>query len=174
MNYDRFKTDNFEFVNYTQLTVEEMRVLLDGRNNPEIRKWMYNPEPIAWEDHVNYIKSLKTRKDCVYWAIFYEGKMIGSQCLNPYEIATKIGYSGKFLFPKSQGKGLGYKYTYEFLRYVFSNGIVNAINAETKISNERNIKVNKSLGFVEIGRNQDYVQLILTKDVFLERFVNIG
>ena len=40
MNFDRFKTDNFEFVNYTQLTVEEMRVLLDGRNSPEIRKWM--------------------------------------------------------------------------------------------------------------------------------------
>lgn len=56
MNFDRFKTDNFEFVNYTQLTVEEMRVLLDGRNSPEIRKWMYNPEPIAWEDHVTYIK----------------------------------------------------------------------------------------------------------------------
>ena len=87
---------------------------------------------------------------------------------------TKIGYLGKLLFPESQGKGLGYKYTYEFLRYVFSNGIVNAINSETKISNERNIKVNKSLGFVEIGRNQDYVQLTLTKDVFLERFVNIG
>lgn len=166
-----FTTENFKFVNYTMLTTEQLRVLLNGRNSPEVRKWMYNPEPISWEEHLNYVEFLKTRDDRIYWAIFYDNEIIGSECLNPYEPNTKVGVLGKFLFPEFQGKGLGGKFTYEFLDYVFSSGIANTIKAETKITNERNVKINKSIGFVEISRNKEYVQLTLTKDRFVNPFL---
>lgn len=168
---NNFITENFKFVTYTMLTTEQLRVLLDGRNSLEIRKWMYNPDPISWENHLNYVEFLKTRDDRIYWAIFYDDEIIGSECLNPYESDTKVGVLGTFLFPKFQGKGLGLKFTYKFLDYVFCSGIVNTIKAETKISNERFLKICKSIGFVEIGRSEEYIQLTLTNDLFVNPFL---
>lgn len=37
-----FKTENFDFLNYINLSEEQSRIIWEGRNHPEVRKWMTN------------------------------------------------------------------------------------------------------------------------------------
>ena len=45
---DYFKTKTFDFVNYVHLTEDESRAIWKGRNHPDVRKWMTDPNPFSW------------------------------------------------------------------------------------------------------------------------------
>ena len=156
-----FRTEHFEFVNYVNMTEEQSYAIWEGRNHPDIRRWMENPEPFPYESHKNFVQSLKDRNDRLYWAIVYNNEVIGSYGLNPYDINTKEGEMGKYLLSNYMGQGLGKLATEEFLDYVFTNKIVSRIVIKTLISNTRNQHVNKLMGFEESGRDDKYVYMEL-------------
>ena len=79
---DNFNTESFRFVNYVNLTEGQSRAIWEGRNHPDVRQWMDNPEPFAWEAHLSYVESLKQKEDCSYWAVIRHNDIIGSMCLN--------------------------------------------------------------------------------------------
>lgn len=162
-NISNFKTEHFEYINYTDLTENQSRIIWEGRNHPEIRKWMTNPNEFSFEEHQRFIEDLKVRDDRLFWAIIYKGEIIGSHCLNPFDREKMEGESGKFFIPKFLGKGLASKELNEFLGYTLNCGTINKITAKTLISNERNQYINKKNGVIEIGRDDVYVYMEVTK-----------
>ncbi len=56
MNYKKFQ----------DLSLEEKKEVLNWRNHPEIRKWMYNKEKIPLENHLKFIESLKEKPNKIY------------------------------------------------------------------------------------------------------------
>lgn len=158
-----FKTENFEYVNYTNLTEEQSRIIWEGRNHPDIRRWMTNPNEFSFEAHKQFVEDLKSREDRLFWAIIYRGEVIGSHCLNPFDKSKKEGESGKFLIPKFIGKGLASLEIKEFVSFILDSGNINKITAKTLISNERNQYINKKNGFIETSRDSVYVYMELTK-----------
>ena len=67
---DSFTTEHFRFVNYTLLTETESHSVWEARNHPEVRKWMVNAEPISWRNHQLFMKSLATKSDRTYYAVW--------------------------------------------------------------------------------------------------------
>lgn len=160
MNILNFDTEHFRFVSYTLLTKEQSYKIWEGRNHPEIRKWMSNQEPFSFEDHVNYVESLKGKEDRIHLGVFKEGnELIGAVALNPYFKDKKEGESGRFLLPQYIGLGLGEKMSREFIEYLFCNDIVNRIYAKTRIENSRNQNLNQKLGFRVYNRDREYVYM---------------
>ena len=169
---DNIHTEHFDFVNYTLLSEEDSRAIWQARNHPEVSRWMENSEPIPWEEHLQYVKSLAMRDDRVYYAVFTKsaggGKLIGSQCVNPIE-KDGTGESGLYLLPEQQGKGLGKLMKKEFIDYIFNHNLLQQITEKVKHDNIRNQQLNLSLGFQRTGEDERYVYFSLTKDKFRQR-----
>ncbi len=158
-----FKTSHFEFINYVNLTEAESHRVWEGRNHPEVRKWMVNTESFSFESHKSFINGLKEREDRLYWAVKYDGELIGSFSLHPYDGEKQEGEMGKYLFFEARGKGLGKMATQEFIDAIFSNGIVHRVYIKTLISNTTNQHVNESAGFVKYDTDDKYVYMELIK-----------
>ena len=60
---------NIKLLNFIDLKLEEKEMILKWRNHPDIRKWMYNQDEIKFEEHLNFIDSLKLRKDKLYFLV---------------------------------------------------------------------------------------------------------
>ena len=68
---------DIKLINFIDLSLEEKIMVLGWRNHPEIRKWMYNQDEIKLEEHLNFIDSLKLRKDKLYFLVKKEDEFIG-------------------------------------------------------------------------------------------------
>ena len=69
--------ENIQLLNFIDLELEEKEMILKWRNHPDIRKWMYNQDEIKLEEHLNFIDSLKLRKDKLYFLVKKEDEFIG-------------------------------------------------------------------------------------------------
>ena len=69
--------ENIKLMNFTELTLEQKEMVLIWRNSSEIRKWMYSQEEIELNDHLNFIESLKSRKDKLYFLVKKDKEYIG-------------------------------------------------------------------------------------------------
>lgn len=163
-----FETEHFVFVNYINMSIKQSFVIWEGRNHPEIRKWMTNSKPFSFEEHCRFIDNLKNRTDRLFWAVIYEGKVVGSYCLNPYSPDLKQGEMGKFLLPLFWGKGLAKLITKEFLYYILNNNIAKEINIKTLVENKKNQHINELCGFRICGQDEKYVYMKLTKEILYE------
>ena len=155
-----FYTDSFYFKNYISLDLNQQKEILYNRNSVEIRKWMTNQDVISLDNHLKFINELKNCKTKLYYACFYNGKMIGSFCLNPFS-EGQSGEIGSYLFSQWQGQGIGLKAKSEFCRYFISNCILNNIIAKTRLNNLRNIHINEKIGFKKYSSDDEYVYMIL-------------
>lgn len=156
-----FKTENFDFLNYVNLTEEQSRIIWEGRNHPEVRKWMTNNTPFSFKEHNDFITKLKVSQDKIFWAVLFQNEIIGSVCLNPYDNSCKEGELGKYLFYAYMGNGLGSAMTKEFLDYLLRSGFVHRIYAKTRIDNLRNQHVNLKFGFQIYSQDEKYVYMEL-------------
>lgn len=164
MSYkDNFETEHFSYVNYVNLTEEQSRTVWEGRNHPEVRKWMVNPNPFPYNEHVAFIKDLKERNDKLYWAVLSDGHIAGSFSLHPYDPDKKDGEMGKYLLFEFRGKGLGKLATQEFIDYIFSAGIVQRVYIKTLLTNTTNQYVNEAAGFRKYDYDEKYVYMELKK-----------
>ena len=167
-------TDSFVYKAYPSMTKEESYLIWEARNNEEIRKYLTNPQPFSFEQHLAFVNKLKDRDDALFYAVIKDDEVVGSICLNPYDKDTKEGEMGKYLFPQFGGKGLGYLFAKEFLNYMFANGILMTCLARTFVDNLRNQHVNNKLGFVETQRDDRYVYMKLCKSLKYSGFVRGG
>lgn len=160
-----FETAHFRFVNYTILSLEDSKKIWEARNNPEISKYMVNTDFIPLENHLQYVNSLSSRDDRIYYGVYLltDGTMIGSQGVNPIK-DDGTGESGLYLFPEAQGNGYGKLMKNEFIQYIFDNEILHTITEKVKIDNPRNQQLNLRLGFTKVGEDDGYVHFELKKN----------
>lgn len=173
---DYFKTKTFDFVNYVHLTEDESRAIWKGRNHPDVRKWMTDPNPFSWESHLSYIESLKNKTDRSYWAVFYDNNVVGSMCLNPIGttlpdyynrndnvVERKWAETGMFMLPQYIGKGLGTQIKKEFVDYILDETDIELLLLKTQHNNIRVIQLNESLGYKVFNKDDIYVYMLRTK-----------
>lgn len=68
--------------NFTLLSKDELFMILERRNHPEVRKWMAHTAPITPEEHLRYCSSLKHRPDTLQLLVEFDGK---STCVLSYK-----------------------------------------------------------------------------------------
>ena len=163
-----FATEHFTFKNYINLDSACHKEILKNRNSPEIRKWMTDGQEISFSEHNEFIKSLKNSEDRIYWACFYNDRMIGSFCLNPFT-AGFSGEIGSYIFPEYMGQGLGSLMKKEACEYVLKSRLVSNIISKVRKENAKNIHVNKKIGFSITYEDDEYVYMTMRFGAFVTR-----
>ena len=97
--------ENIQLLNFIDLKPEEKEMILKWRNHPEIRMWMYNQDEIKLEEHLNFIESLKSRKDKLYFLVKKEEEFIG--VIDFLDLDKKEIFYGIYSNPNSKIMGVG-------------------------------------------------------------------
>jgi RimJ/RimL family protein N-acetyltransferase len=118
---------------------KDIDFIFELRNNEEVRKYMFNTEPLIYEKHVTYWRNRIEKKEPSY-IIEKDEIKVGFVKLD-YCNMEKSYYIGIVIEPKYQGEGLGKK-TIEILKQKHGK-----LLAKVKPDNEKSKKMFESLGF---------------------------
>ena len=111
------------FENILKSTLKEQKEIREWRNDPKVRKFMYNSEIITEEQHLKWIDSLKKSENTDVFFIIYAEQKIG--IVSVKKISTKIYNWGIYLNNSvEKGKGIGREIGEKFLKFLFYEVIV--------------------------------------------------
>ena len=140
---------DIKLINFIDLSQEEKMMILEWRNRLDIQKWMYTQNDISLEDHLDFIDSLKTIKDKLYFLVKKDNIYIGVIDFNQIKPNESL-HMGIYTNPDLKGYG---KILLETIIY-FSFEIlkVEKIFSEVYFENERAYILYKRYNFIEIGK----------------------
>ena len=141
-----------KLINFTKLTLDAKKMILEWRNAPSVKKWMYNRDEISLENHLAYISSLTKRDDRVYFLVQKENDFIG--VVNLTEIKRKKSAElGIYINPKL--KGYGSLLMNKIIEYAFNELNVKVLNANVYEENLKAINLYKKFNFKIVNKIQD-------------------
>ena len=91
---------HIEFLNFTTLSLNEKKMVLSWRNHSKIQNWMFQQDDIELSAHLQYIDSLKTSKEKLYFMIKKESIYIGVIDFTAINFKTQSAKIGIYANPK--------------------------------------------------------------------------
>ncbi len=147
-------------VNFTQLSLDEKKMILTWRNDEHIRKWMFSSESISLENHLEYIDSLSLKKDRIYFLVKEEGLAIG--IIDFTQISDSLAHIGLYANPSI--KGVGHILMEEIIRYGFQTLTVKKLISEVFETNHKAIKLYEKFGFTKVNKKENLWVMELTHE----------
>jgi UDP-4-amino-4,6-dideoxy-N-acetyl-beta-L-altrosamine N-acetyltransferase len=173
----------FSYKNFTSLSDEESRMVMNWRNDPKIRMWMSNDDVIPLDDHLKFIAKLSSRKDVAYWLTFHCGKPVGVFDLASIDQPDGSAVIGYYLAPDFIGTGFGMPFMLSFRTFFFDILGFETLYSYVLEGNTRAFQMSEFYGerpygsFVEDGRRYLCTKSIgkefkaMPKDGLIQRFV---
>ena len=140
--------ENIKLMNFTELTLEQKEMVLIWRNSSEIRKWMYSQEEIELNDHLNFIESLKSRKDKLYFLVKKEDEFIGVIDFTQLVEKTSV-HMGIYSNPNIKGNGK--ILLNKIIDYSFNDLKVKRVFSEVFAENDKAHNLYKKFNFKNIS-----------------------
>lgn len=136
-----------KLINFTKLSLDEKKLILQWRNNLLIKKWMYTEEDISLEDHLFFIDSLLLSEDKLYFLVKENMEYIGViDFVNISSDSLSMGiYANPFL--KNKGTIL----LEEIIKYSFDILKVKKIKAEVFKENDKACNLYKKYNFTTVN-----------------------
>jgi len=130
------------------LVREDIELVRNWRNRPEVSIYMYNDSIISSAQQENWFGKISMEENCLYWIIEYNGIRIGLAYLTGIDKTLSCCYWGFYLGDLSfRGNGLGAKIEFNVLEYVFNILKINKLRCEVFVNNEKVIKMHEKFGF---------------------------
>src|SRR3990167_2731780 len=139
-------SDNIVLINFIDLTLEEKKMILSWRNHPSIKQWMYNSDDILLENHLNFIETLKSCADKLYFLVKLDDDYIGVIDFTNIDKESKSSEFG--LYANIELKGMGKVLLNSICEYGFHALNINKLIAK----NEKAINLYKKFNFKDITR----------------------
>ncbi|GAB6045677.1 UDP-4-amino-4,6-dideoxy-N-acetyl-beta-L-altrosami ne N-acetyltransferase [Caminibacter profundus] len=141
--------------NFVNLTLNEKKEVLEWRNHPEIRKWMYNKEEIPLKNHLEFIESLKKDKSKLYF------KMDNIGVIN-YKISNNTAEIG--LHKNPEKKGVGKILMQKLIDYGFNELNLKTLTLNVFEENKIAINLYKNFGFREVDKKDNLIKMELKNE----------
>ncbi|MFK7808166.1 MAG: GNAT family N-acetyltransferase [Saprospiraceae bacterium] len=124
------------FQSFTALNQEEIKLVFQWRNHPDIKKWMFTKTSITIDNHLKFISNLIHQKESYYWLVKDREKELGVVSLAKDKLfGTKWGF---YLNPDYFGSGYAVDLIHHALYFFFKkiglqqlNGFVNCYNVNS-------------------------------------------
>ncbi len=146
-------------INFTQLTKKQKLDILEWRNNPSIRRWMLDKEPIEPKDHLSFIDSLKNRSDRLYFLVKTREEPIGVIDFTQIDKNKKCAHIGLYTKPSTHGKGK--LLMQKIMEFGYDNLGLETLIAEVYDTNDKAINLYKRFGFKPTENGKSGSQRIL-------------
>ena len=135
-----------EKVYLRKMSEEDAPYIVEWRNDPEIKKWMFNQEEITIESHLNWFRKRSSNRLDYMICDKQTNLPIGTVSFS--NIEDKKAEAGKMIGNKKyRGKGYAKEAYTLWLKYGFSELNLEEIYGRTMIDNISNIKLNENIGF---------------------------
>ena len=141
--------ENIQLLNFIDLELKEKEMILEWRNHPDIRKWMYNEDEIKFEEHLSFIDSLKSRKDKLYFLVKKEDEFIG--VIDFFGLDKKEISYGIYSNPNSKIMGIGRILNEISIDFAFNYLNANKLKLEVFEDNIQVRNLHKKYRFREIS-----------------------
>lgn len=139
---------SIKLINFIDLSLEEKKMILEWRNQPEIKACMYNQNEITLEEHLNFIETLKTKEDKLYFLVKKESEYIG--VIDFTQIIKKESlHMGIYGNPNKRGNGK--ILLNEIIKYSFNILKVKKIFSEVFKENNKAYELYKKFEFKDIS-----------------------
>lgn len=152
----------YDIIDYTNCTESQQRDIFNLRNLPEIREWMANAEPITWHSHLDFVESLRHTNVRRYYAVFMQGKLVGTYNLT--KVSDMTWERGIIISPQFQGTGLAAEIECGILDSL-PNDEFKTITAKVKRANLRSIRYHEKVGYMEACTDNKFVYFKLDTDM---------
>lgn len=154
----------YKFIDYTNLTPEEIELVLTERNKNGVRQWMNKSDLISWDDHINFIKSLKSNKSKRYWLVKRNNNSVGAVYIVDIDTINKEGIWGYYIFEQFQGLGWGIDLEFFALAVFFKYLKLNNVLGYVDKNNLNSLSLQPIFNFKKAGENNNQVILKLSKE----------
>lgn len=153
--------------NFLDLTEKEHELILTWRNSPNIRQYMFNNGLIERNEHNNFLKKLKHRKDSIYWLAYVDNEPIGVISLQNINYEKKQAEWGIYIGPdEMRGKGYGKLLIYYLLRFYFEEMKFKILITNVHTENCRAISLYRKFGFKETSNKiiikRNFINMLFT------------
>jgi len=137
---------------------EDLDLILEWRNAPNVRKNMYTSHMIGREEHVAWFE--KTRNDkSAQWFVYHEenGDPAGVVCFKEIDDVNRSASWG-FYASGNARPGVGTRMEYDALEYIFQECEFRKLTCEVFSTNAKVIKLHEKFGFSikEISKNSHF------------------
>ncbi len=135
------------------MTSADLERVLDWRNHPEVRRYMYTNHVISFEEHKNWYASAELNPDLSLLIYEENGEprgFVNFKVIHSGEVADW----GFYIAPDAE-KGTGTRLAESALNYAFDKLKLHKVCGQALDFNTRSIRFHRSLGFVEEGRLRD-------------------
>lgn len=138
------KMDNITLLNFVDLSLKEKIMILNWRNNPTVKNWMYTLEEISLENHLNFISNLEYNSEKKYFLLKENEENIG--VIDFTKITDESLHMGLYSNPNVKKKGrvlleIIIAYSFDYLK-------VKRILAEVFKDNEKAYALYDAFGFI--------------------------
>ncbi len=136
------------FTSFIDLSNNDKLMVLDWRNNEDVRKWMYNSNIISKEEHLAFIDTLKTNETKHYYLVLYKENYIGVMYITDIDSINKTAEFGIYSNPGLKGNGKILMAS--ICEYSFNILNLHKIIAEVFADNQRAINLYSHFDFKKI------------------------
>lgn len=145
-------SNNINLINFTDLTLEEKKMVLLWRNHPTIKQWMYNSDDILLENHFNFIETLKNCTDKLYFLVKRGDDYVGVIDFTNINKESKSSEFGLYSNPFLKIAGIGRILEEISIVYAFQTLKVSMLKLEVFSDNAQVINLHKKFNFKEITK----------------------
>jgi UDP-4-amino-4,6-dideoxy-N-acetyl-beta-L-altrosamine N-acetyltransferase len=154
MNVNLEKFGVISLVNFIDLTNDERLKVLEMRNHPEIRKWMYSQELIPIESHLKFICSLKKNVKEQYFLVSKSEKWIGVLCFINIKASTSESEFGFYANPFEITPGAGRILEMASIHYAFEILHLEKLKLEVFCNNKKVVNLHNKYQFECVGNKK--------------------
>lgn len=135
-------------INLRKLALQDIEMVRNWRNSPEVSSYMYNETFITEEQQLNWYNKVSNDPSSFYWIIEYNSKSIGLVSITDINKTLNSCYWAFYLGDTTtRGGGIGAKVEYNILELVFFQLKLNKLRCEVFVSNQKVIKMHEKFGF---------------------------
>jgi len=143
--------NKIRLINFIDASLEEKKMILEWRNHPNIRKWMYNQEEIELDSHLQFIDSLKYCQDKLYFLVKMDEQYIGVIDFTNINYHNKSTYFGLYSNPYCKISGIGRILETISIDYAFNTLHMTVLKLEVFSDNRQVRNLHKKFHFQETG-----------------------
>lgn len=151
-----------KLINFIDLTLEEKKLVLKWRNNPIIKRWMFDKKEINLTTHLNYIESLVNHKNKIYFVVKQGDRYIGVidfTNINYIDLFATIG-----IYSNPDLNKMGDILLKKIISYGFDTIKLKTLYCEVYESNTKAIKLYERFDFRYIYKKDNIIKMELNYD----------
>lgn len=134
--------------NFTDVTASDAAMILEWRNHPETKRWMFSQDNISLENHMNFLGSLRKNDDKLYFLVSNNNNHIG--VIDLYDFKNSSCDIGLYKNPSQYG--VGKTLLQAIQQKAFASLKLKSIFADVLVENTKAYNLYISFGFKQIDR----------------------